>query len=64
MTVECYKCQECGEDARLEDWAESEVDCDLCGGHPAFVCPNCKAICDVVFENMKPQKVYTEAEQP
>ncbi len=42
-------CPECKKWSHMSKWEESEVGCDLCGGHVAIVCPLCDYYFDHVF---------------
>lgn len=42
-------CPNCGQVSKPEDWAETEVHCEICGSHTACRCPHCHECFDHVF---------------
>ena len=42
-------CPECEKWSSHTLWIESEVSCELCGEHPAIVCPCCEIYWDHVY---------------
>lgn len=41
-------CDKCSTYSLSQDWTETEVYCELCGGHSAIECPNCGEVFDFV----------------
>lgn len=46
-------CPECKEASPIRGWRESSVYCDVCGDHPALVCPECEEYIDSVWTTFK-----------
>ncbi len=46
---EYWKCPECGETTRVENWEEQTVGCEDCGEHDGRECPECGEVFDHVW---------------
>lgn len=52
-------CQYCEENVEADSWIEGEHECDSCGYHVSFVCPECYMHTDHVWSSSK----YNEIEK-
>lgn len=47
-----WECPECHQQSPAELWDETEVSCELCGGHDARRCPHCETSIDFVYDRI------------
>lgn len=57
--TDTIKCPECEEEVAASNWIEGENECDSCGYHVSFVCPECYSHVDHVWSTTK----YNEIEK-
>lgn len=45
------KCADCGKWVPVLDWVHIDNYCDICGDHPAIMCPECDNVLDYVWDD-------------
>ena len=58
------QCPRCLEWTSAEDeLGNTEVDCEDCGSHCAFLCEHCKEVVDLVFKDLEQRKCELKLEK-